>query len=458
MFGSLSEKLSTTLKKIAGKSKLTDANIQEALDEVRLALLDADVALEVVKEFVQAVSAKALGQEVSKGLSPGQFFIKIVQTELTELMGTSNSELNLKTVPPAVILLAGLQGSGKTTSTAKLAKYLIAQNKKVLTVSCDIYRPAAILQLETVTKAVGAEFFPSSVDMQPKAIAQAAMAYARQHQFDVLLIDTAGRMHIDKAMMTQVAELHDITSPAETLFVVDSMTGQDAVQTARAFNETLELSGVILTKTDGDARGGAALSIRHITGKPIKFMGTGEKLDALTPFFPDRVASRILGMGDMLSLIDQIQQQVDEKQAKNLTDKFMRGGRGFDLVDMQEQLKQMEKLGGMGSMMDKIPGLASVPPNMRKKVMGSDGQFKKMICIIDSMTRTEKSRPQLIKGSRKKRIADGSGVNLAQVNKLLKQFEQMQRMMKKFGSPAKFGGMMQNFKGKLPPGMFGDGL
>jgi signal recognition particle subunit SRP54 len=455
MFENLSDKISRALKNITGKSKLSAENIQETLQEVRASLLDADVALEVVNSFIDTLTIKALGQEVSDKLSPSQYFIKLVNDQLVHLMGEANQTLNLQATPPVVILVAGLQGSGKTTSCAKLAKFLQTQQKKsVMLVSCDIYRPAAIQQLEIVATEVGASFFPSNAQQKPVEIVKQALDAAKRSFKDVLIVDTAGRLHIDSEMMAEVQQLHAACKPTETLFVVDSMTGQDAANTAKAFNDALPLTGVILTKIDGDARGGAALSIRHITGKPIKFLGVGEKLDALEPFHPDRIASRILGMGDVLSLIEDIERKVDKEQADKLAKKLAKG-KGFDLDDLREQLKQMANMGGMAGMLEKLPGMANIPKEIKGK--GPDKEFKRMICIIDSMTKQERKRPALILGSRKRRIADGSGTKIQDVNRVLKQHEQMQKMMKKMsgkGGMMKMMKMMRSMQGKLPPGMF----
>lgn len=455
MFENLTERLSKTLRTISGTAKLTENNIQETLQEVRKSLLDADVALSVVEDFIVALKTKALGQQVDPKLTPGQYFVKLVNDELVHLMGEANQTLNLQAQAPVVILVAGLQGSGKTTSCGKLAEFLKAQQKKsVMLVSCDIYRPAAIQQLETVAQQVGATFFPSDTSQQPVAIVQAAIDAAKRAHKDVLIVDTAGRLHIDQAMMAEVQQIHAACKPTETLFVVDSMTGQDAANTAKAFNDALPLTGVILTKIDGDARGGAALSIRQITGKPIKFLGVGEKLQALEPFYPDRIASRILGMGDVLSLIEEIERKVDKEKADKLAKKIAKG-QGFDLNDLREQLQQMVNMGGMAAMLDKLPGVAGLPKNI--KTAGHDKQFNKMIYIIDSMTKKERTRPAIIVGSRKRRIADGSGTQIQDVNRVLKQYEQMQKMMKKVSNKAGMMKMMRGMQGKLPPGMLPPG-
>jgi signal recognition particle subunit SRP54 len=449
MFENLSERLGKTLKNISGKGRLTEDNIKDTLREVRMALLEADVALPVVRDFIGQVKERAVGTEVSKSLNPGQVFIKIVQSELESVMGQVNESLNLAAQPPAVVLLAGLQGAGKTTTVGKLAALLKQrEKKKVLVVSVDVYRPAAIKQLETLAKEVDVEFFPSSEAQKPIDIANAAIDFARKHFFDVLLVDTAGRLHVDGEMMGEVQALHKAINPIETLFVVDAMTGQDAANTAKAFNDALPLTGVILTKADGDARGGAALSVRHITGKPIKFMGMGEKLDALEAFHPERIASRILGMGDVLSLIEEVERKVDKNKAQKLAQKVQKG-KGFDLQDFKEQLEQMRNMGGMTSMMDKMPGMGNMSAQIKDKA--NDKSFVQMESIINSMTPGERTRPDVIKGGRKRRIAAGSGTQIQDVNRLLKQFTQMQKMMKKMSG----GGMkkmMRNMKGMMPPG------
>ncbi|NIA01155.1 MAG: signal recognition particle protein [Planctomycetia bacterium] len=449
MFQNLTDRLAGTIKSLRGQGRLSEDNIKDTLREVRMALLEADVALPVVKEFTEKVRARAVGQEVMKSLSPGQALVKIVNDELVSLMGEACDELNLNVQPPAVVLMAGLQGSGKTTSTAKLARWLKERKKKsVLVASCDIYRPAAIEQLQTLAKEVGVEFFPSSSNQQPVAIAAAALDQARKQHMDVVIIDTAGRLHIDKEMMGEIQQVHAAVNPVETLFVVDSMTGQDAANTARAFNEALPLSGVVLTKTDGDARGGAALSIRAITGKPIKFLGIGEKTDALEPFHPDRVASRILGMGDVLSLVEEAERKVDKTKAAKLAKKLHKGKR-FDLEDFHDQLEQMMGMGGLGSLIDKLPGMGQLPPKVREQV--NDRDMLRMLAIIRSMTPKERHFPDIIKGSRRRRIAAGSGTQVQDVNRLLKQFTQMQKMMKKM---AKGGmkNMMRGLKGRMPQG------
>lgn len=447
MFDGLSNRLQQTVKRLRGQGRLTEENMSQTLREVRMALLEADVALPVAKEFIEQVREKAQGEEVQQSLTPGQSLIKIVQDELTTLMGQENDGLDLATRPPAVILVAGLQGAGKTTSVAKLARYLIDKNKKrVMVVSADVYRPAAIEQLASLAEQVGANISPSTADQKPVDIVKQAFDAASKQSFDVLIVDTAGRLHIDQDMMTEIKAIHEAANPVETLFVVDSMTGQDAVNTAKAFDETLPLTGVILTKTDGDARGGAALSIRQVTGKPIKFLGVGEKVDALEPFYPDRVASRILGMGDVLSLIEEVEQKVDQEKTQKLANKLKKG-KGFDLDDFREQMIQMQSMGGVSSLMDKLPGMGQIPAAAQAQL--DDGQTKRVIAIINSMTPQERTFPAVIKGARKRRIAGGSGTQVQDVNRLLKQFMQMQKMMKKMskGGMAK---MMRGMKGRMP--------
>ena len=448
MFNQLSQRLTTVVKKLRGQAVLTESNIQEALREVRIALLEADVALSVVKAFIDDVKQQALGQQVLASLTPGQAMVGVVHRALITLMGEQCSQLNLATVPPAVMLMAGLQGAGKTTTTAKLAKYLkTQQRKKVLVVSCDVYRPAAMEQLEVLAKQIDVNYFSFSGVRQPLDIAVAALDYAKRHLFEVLLIDTAGRLAIDQAMMQEIQLLHQALNPIETLFVVDAMQGQDAVQTAQTFNQALPLTGVILTKLDGDARGGAALSVRHVTGKPIKFVGVGEKLDGLDAFYPERMASRILGMGDVLSLLETVQKSVDMDTANKLAHK-VKSGKSFDLEDFRAQIQQMKHMGGIHALLDKLPGefgaLAQGAQNQQgeRSMMRIEG----MIC---AMTPQERRKPELIKASRKRRIAKGAGVSVQEVNRLLKQFEQMRRMMKQFSA----GGMtkmMRGLKGLLP--------
>jgi len=453
MFENLTDRLSATLKNISGRGRLTEDNIKDTLREVRMALLEADVALPVVREFIGKVKERAVGAEVTKSLSPGQVFVKIVQSELEAAMGEVNEVLNLNAQPPAVIMMAGLQGAGKTTSVAKLAKFLREREKKsVLVVSADVYRPAAIKQLETLATEVEVNFFPSDISQKPIDIATAAIAHAKKKFIDVVILDTAGRLHVDGEMMNEIIELHSAVNPVETLFVVDAMTGQDAANTAKAFDEALPLTGIILTKTDGDARGGAALSIRHITGKPIKFLGVGEKTDALEPFHPDRVASRILGMGDVLSLIEEVERKVDKSKAEKLAKKLKKG-KGFDLEDFRDQLAQMRNMGGMMGMMDKLPGMGNVPDAVKNQM--DDKATMHMEAIISSMTPGERARPDIIKGSRKRRIAAGSGMQIQDVNKLLKQFTQMQKMMKKMSGKGGMQKMMRGMQGMMPPGMGG---
>ncbi|MFB9885956.1 signal recognition particle protein [Balneatrix alpica] len=453
MFDNLSERLGRTLKHITGQAKLTEDNVKDALRDVRMALLEADVALPVVKEFIAKVKERAIGQEVTRSLTPGQVFVKIVRQELVTIMGEANEELNLAAQPPAVIMLAGLQGAGKTTSAAKLARYLKERKKKsVMMVSVDVYRPAAIKQLETLAAEVGVHFFPSSPEQKPADIAKAAVQHAKIQHHDVVLLDTAGRLHVDEAMMEEVRQLHAQVKPVETLFVVDSMTGQDAANTAKAFNDVLPLTGVILTKTDGDARGGAALSVRHITGKPIKFLGVGEKTEALAPFHPDRVASRILGMGDVLSLIEQAEQKLDKDKAEQLATKLKKG-KTFNLEDFRDQLQQMKQMGGMGSIMSMMPGMGQLSQNA--DLGQAEKMFKQMEAIINSMTPGERRNPDVINGSRKRRIAQGSGTQVQDINRLLKQHKQMQKMMKQLTAKGGLSKLMRGMKGMLPPGMGG---
>jgi signal recognition particle subunit SRP54 len=451
MFDNLTDRLNGTLKKLKGHGRLTEANIQESMREVRMALLEADVALPVVTDFIEQVTQRALGQEVQSSLTPGQAMIKVVQAELIRVMGSANEELNLRTQPPAIILMAGLQGAGKTTTVAKLGRHLKEKKKKkVGVVSVDVYRPAAIKQLQTLADDVGLKFFESDISENPIDIVKRAVDAAKRQFIDVLIVDTAGRLHVDEEMMSEIKALHAAINPIETLFVVDSMTGQDAANTAKAFNEALPLTGVVLTKADGDARGGAALSIRHITGKPIKFIGMGEKTDALEPFYPDRLASRILGMGDVLSLIEDIEQKVDKQKAEQLAKKIQKG-KSFDLDDLREQLVQMQNMGGIGAMMDKLPGMVQVPKDVKAKV--NDKDLARQIAVINSMTKQERRFPDLIKGSRKQRIANGCGQDLQDVNRILKQHQMMEKMMKKF-SKGNLANMMRglnsNIRGMRP--------
>jgi signal recognition particle subunit SRP54 len=455
MFDGLSDRLAKTAQRLRGQGRLTEENIQDALREVRMALLEADVALPVVRTFIEDVKQRAMGEEVLTSLTPGQVFISIVQQEMVRLMGEANESLDLVAQPPAVILMAGLQGAGKTTTVAKLARLLQQrEKKKTLLVSCDIYRPAAIEQLKTLASQVGAEFYPSTTEQDPAMIATAAIDHARKQHIDVVLVDTAGRLHIDNDMMDEIKRVHAAAKPVETLFVVDSMTGQDAANTAHAFDEALPLTGVILTKTDGDARGGAALSIRQITGKPIKFMGIGEKIDALEPFHPDRVASRILGMGDVLSLVEEVQQKVDHKKAEQLAKK-VRKGKSFDFNDLKDQFEQMQNMGGMTGLLDKMPGMGGMADKVKDKV--NDREITRMIAIIQSMTPKERRFPDIIKGSRKRRIATGCGLQVQDVNRLMKQHQQMRKMMKKM-SKGGMAGMLRGMKGKMPPGMGPGGM
>jgi signal recognition particle subunit SRP54 len=455
MFENLSDRLGRVVQNLRGQGRISEDNIKDTMREVRMALLEADVALPVVKTFVEQVREKALGVDVSTSLTPGQSLVKIVNDELVKTMGEANESLNLAAQPPAVIMMAGLQGSGKTTSVGKLSRFLKErEKKKVMVVSCDVYRPAAIDQLETLSREVEAEFFPSTNRQKPVAIAKAALKAAKKSHMDVLIVDTAGRLHVDQDMMTEIKDLNKVLNPVETLFVVDAMTGQDAANTARAFDEALPLTGVILTKTDGDARGGAALSIRQITGKPIKFMGVGEKSTALEPFHPERVASRILGMGDVVSLVEEITQKVDQEKAQKLAKKIHKG-KGFTLTDFKGQMEQMGKMGGVMGMMDKLPGMGQVPDAV--KAQAGDKEINKLIAIINSMTPQEREFPNILKGARKRRIATGSGTQVQDINRLLKQFTQMQKMMKKMkgGGMAK---MMRGMQGKFPGGMPGGGM
>ncbi len=448
MLDNLTQRLAKVMKTLRGEARLTEENISAALREVRMALLEADVALPVVKDFIAAVKEKAVGEEVIGSLSPGQALVGVVHRELTRLMGEAHTGLNLATQPPAVVLMAGLQGAGKTTTVGKLGKDLKENlKKKVLVVSCDVYRPAAIQQLQTVAAQAGVEFFPSTTTEKPEAIALAAVDWARRHYFDVVLVDTAGRLAVDEAMMAEIKSLHGALKPIETLFVVDAMLGQDAVNTARAFSEALPLTGVVLTKLDGDARGGAALSVRHVTGKPIKFSGVGEKLGGLEPFHPERMASRILGMGDVLSLIEEARKGLDEEKAVAFAKK-LKSGKGFDLNDFKEQIGQMRKMGGMAALMDKLP--AQIAQAAGQLPAGTeDKMIRRVEGIINSMTPAERAKPELIKASRKRRIAMGAGVQVQEVNRLLNQFEQTQKMMKQF-SKGGIGKLLRGMKGMLP--------
>ncbi|MBK1687078.1 signal recognition particle protein [Rubrivivax gelatinosus] len=455
MASTLSDRLSRLVKTMRGQARITEGNVQDMLREVRMALLEADVALPVVRDFIARVKDKALGQEVAGSLNPGQALVGIVHKELAATMGDGVADLDLAVQPPAVILMAGLQGAGKTTTTAKLAKHLIERRrKKVLTVSADVYRPAAIEQLKTVTKQAGAEWFPSAPEQKPRDIALAALDHARRHYFDVLLVDTAGRLAIDEALMAEIRELHATLKPVETLFVVDAMQGQDAINTARAFKEALPLTGIVLTKLDGDSRGGAALSVRQVAGAPIKFAGVSEKIDGLEVFDAERHAGRVLGMGDIVALVEEVQKGVDLKEAQKLADKVKSGG--FDLNDFLSQISQMKKMGGLAGLMDKLPS------QITAKAKGADmdkaeRDVRRMEGIINSMTALERRKPELIKASRKRRIAAGAGVHVQEVNRLLNQFEQMQGVMKKMkgGGLMKMMKRMGGMKGMLPPGMGG---
>jgi signal recognition particle subunit SRP54 len=453
MFQNLSERLTRVIKNLSGRGRLTEENIKETMRDIRMALLEADVALPVVKEIVEHIQEKAIGVEVLESLTPGQALIKLVNDELVAMMGEECNSLNLQTQAPAIILMAGLQGSGKTTSVAKLARWLKQNHKKsVLVASADIYRPAAIQQLETLAKTVEVEFYPSHANQDPITIALGAIQAAKSKLIDVVIIDTAGRLHIDEEMMDEIKRLHAAIQPIETLFVVDSMTGQDAANTAKAFNDALPLTGVILTKTDGDARGGAALSIRKITGKPIKFLGIGEKVDGLEPFYPDRVASRILGMGDVLTLVEQVERNIDKDKAEKLAKKIKKG-KTFDLEDFRDQLRQVGKMGGIMNIVSKLPGIGGLPAAAKDKI--NDKMLVEIEAIINSMTRKERRFPAIIKGSHKRRIATGSGTDIQAVNRLLKQFTMMQKMMKKVSKQGGILKMMRGLQGKLPPGGFG---
>ena len=452
MFDQLSKRLTASLDRLRGRGRLSEDNIREALREVRIALLEADVALPVVKDFIAQASQRAVGQEVIGSLKPGQALIKVVHDELKRVLGEEQVALNLDRQAPVVILLAGLQGAGKTTTAGKLARLLKERHgKKVLLASCDIYRPAAIDQLETLAGQVDAEFFRSAETADAVRIAADSVAEARRRFADVLIVDTAGRLAVDEAMMDEIRRVHQAITPAEVLFVVDSMTGQDAANTALAFHQALPLTGVVLTKTDGDARGGAALSVRQITGAPIKFLGTGEKLDGLEPFHPDRLASRILGMGDVLSLVEEVERKVDQTKARALAGKMGKASRRFGMDDLRDQLQQMENLGGVGSLLDKLPGMNRLPEAARAQM--DDRQTRRMVAIINSMTPKERRYPDLIKGSRKRRIALGSGTQIQDVNRLLKQHKQMQKMMKKVGNK----GAMAKLMKRLPGGGFPGG-
>ncbi|WP_031371748.1 signal recognition particle protein [Lysobacter antibioticus] len=446
MFESLTQRLSGTIERLRGRGRLTEENIRESLREVRIALLEADVALPVVQALIERIKIRAVGQEVLKSLTPGQALIKVVRDELTTVMGSQAADLNLNVPAPAVILMAGLQGAGKTTTVGKLAKHLRERRKKkVMVVSADVYRPAAIEQLKQLAEQVEVLFFASDASQKPVDIVRAAIADARKSYVDVLLVDTAGRLAIDEAMMSEIKALHAAAAPVETLFVVDSMTGQDAAITAKAFSEALPLTGVVLTKTDGDARGGAALSVRYVTGRPIKFIGVGEKPDGLDVFHPDRVASRILDMGDVLSLVEQVEQQVDKDKAQKLAEKVAKGKK-FDLNDMKDQLEQMQNMGGLHGLMDKLPGMGQIPESVKNQVTGKE--VPRMVAIINSMTKKERRNPGLLNGSRRARIAKGAGLTPADVNKLMKQYQQMEKMMSKL-SGGGMKGLMRGMKGMM---------
>ena len=453
MFEQLSDRLNLTLKKLKGQARISEENIVTPLREIRIALLEADVALPVVRELIEKIKREAVGEEVKKSLTPGQVLIRVVNQELTRLMGESNVDLDLSAQPPAVVLLAGLQGAGKTTTAAKLALFLKdRKHKKVLLVSADVYRPAAIEQLQKLAANLSVDFYPSSAQMKPVDIANDALAHAKRHLFDVLIIDTAGRLHVDGQMMDEIAAVHQTVKPIETLFVVDSMTGQDAVNSAKAFDQALPLTGVILTKMDGDTRGGAALSIRQITGKPIKFIGVGEATSALEAFHPDRISSRILGMGDVVSLVEDVEQKVDQEKAKKIARK-LKTGKVFTLEDFRDQIEQMENMGGIGSMLEKLPGASAAQAQMMQQQGGK--QFGQIKAIIGSMTREERRKPVVINGSRKRRIANGSGTQIQDVNRLLKQFTQMQKMMKKMKNKGAMKRMLSGMGGRggMPGGM-----
>lgn len=453
MFENLTERLSKVFKNVVGRGKLTDDNMKDTLREVKKALLEADVAFEVVKELIKELKESARGMEIKKDLTPAQALVKLVNDKLVEVMGEKCESLNLKATPPVVVLMAGLQGSGKTTSTAKLSKWLSEREKKsALLASCDIYRPAAITQLERLAEEVGSKFYLAPENTSPVKIAEQAVLEAKKQNCDVVIIDTAGRLHIDETMMDEIKAIHAAIKPTETLFVVDGMTGQDAAKTAKSFNDALPLTGVVVTKMDGDARGGAVLSIRKMTDKPIKFIGVGEKIDALEPFYPDRTASRILGMGDVLSLVEELERKVDKKEAERLSKKIQKG-KGFDLEDFRSQIMQMKNMGGMSNLMDKLPGMGSIPNEMKSKV--NDKAMDSMLAIINSMTIKERKKPVLIVGSRKRRIALGSGTTVQDVNRVLKQFDQMQKMMKKMSKKGGIANMlrgMKDFDKLMPPG------
>ena len=448
MFENLTGRFSRIIQQLRGHARLTEDNVAEAMRDVRRALLEADVALPVVKAFIERVESKALGREVATSLSPGQAVVKIVQDELIHLMGDEQASLNLSVAPPAVILMAGLQGAGKTTTVAKLGNWCRDQHgKSVVVASCDIYRPAALEQLRVLAEDNGLEYFPADSRQKPVDIAKAALKHARARFADVLIVDSAGRLHIDEEMMAEIQHIHGALDPSDTLFLVDSMMGQDAVNAARAFNDALDLTGVILTKVDGDARGGAALSVRHVTGKPIVFLGTGEKTSELSLFHPDRIASRILGMGDVLSLIEEVESKTDQEKAKKIARKLKKG-RGFDLDDYRDQVRQMQRMGGLGGLLDKMPGMQQMPANLA----GQEREMGKMVAIINSMTPGERRFPAVINGSRKKRIASGSGTQIQDVNRLLKQFSRMQKMVKKLSKKGGMENMMRTLESNVPRG------
>ena len=454
MFENLSGRFSRIVQQLRGHARLTEDNIASTMRDVRMALLEADVALPVVKAFIEQVEAGALGREVSSSLNPGQALVKIVQDELVHLMGDGQASLNFDVPPPAVILMAGLQGSGKTTTVAKLGKWCREKHdKSVVVASCDIYRPAALEQLRVLAGENRLEYFAAGDRQQPVAIAEAALKHARSRFADVLIVDTAGRLHIDEDMMAEIRHIHSALTPSDTLFLVDSMMGQDAVNAARAFNDALDLTGVVLTKVDGDARGGAALSVRHVTGKPILFLGAGEKTSELSPFYPDRIASRILGMGDMLSLIEEVEEKTDQEKAKKIARKLKKG-RGFDLDDFRDQLQQMQNMGGLSGLLDKMPGMQQMSMDSVGGMAGQERELVRFEAIINSMTPGERRFPAVVNGSRKKRIASGSGTQIQDINRLLKQFGRMQKMMKKLSKKGGMENMMRGLGGNMPRGGF----
>ena len=454
MFENLSGRFSRIVQQLRGHARLTEDNIASTMRDVRTALLEADVALPVVRAFIEQVEGQALGREVSASLSPGQALVKVVQDELVRLMGDGQAELNLSVPPPAVILVAGLQGAGKTTTVAKLGKWCREKRgKSVVVASCDIYRPAALEQLRVLAGENELEYFAAGERQQPIAIAQAALKHARSRFAEALIVDTAGRLHVDKEMMAEIQHIHGALNPSDTLFLVDSMMGQDAVNAARAFNDALDLTGVVLTKVDGDARGGAALSVRHVTGKPILFLGTGEKTSELTPFYPDRIASRILGMGDMLSLIEEVEEKTDKEKAQKIARKLKKG-KGFDLDDFRDQVRQMQNMGGLSGLLDKMPGMQQMSQGSMEGLAGQERELVKFEAIINSMTPGERRFPAVVNGSRKKRIASGSGTQIQDINRLLKQFGRMQKMMKKLSKKGGMENMMRGLGGNMPRGGF----